>query len=524
MPPFALSDKARKMLWGVLLFSLIAQVAVCIFVPLLHDTEARYAEIARKMLETGDWITPRHDSGDSAIYGTYVWFWAKPPLSSWLSAISMKCFGINEFAARLPSLLLEVGMLGLVYTWLKKMRDRDFALLAVVVLATSVQCFICFECVMTDPSLAFCSTLSLVSFWMAMRREDSGRGRLWGWLFFVGLGAGLLAKGPLVGVLVVLPLAPWLLWHGKVRQAWDKLPWIGGTLLMLAIAMPWYIAAEIKTPGFLKYFIVGEHLGRFLDPAWSGDRYGHSHVEPIGKIWLFCLTATMPWSLVVLAKMARHAKGWRQWVSGDEGSLTFLVACAFALVVFFTFARNIIWPYCLPAMPFLAALMVEAWRRMPQARPRIRHVVLVAALIPMGMLWVALLAPKWSVVMPRKSGREPVRAYLADRSSPEDALYVYGRRSYSLDFYSAGKIRVLNGSKPTQKTTLEDLAGDGKTDYVLFETGDWDALAPAVHARFSVVRGFDELNMSQAAIHELSRFHSPFELRQVLVLVKEIAP
>ncbi len=67
------------------------------FIPLNDVSEARYAEIARKMLETGNWVTPQHDYG--------VPFWAKPPLSTWLSAFSMKLFGVNEFAARLPGLL-----------------------------------------------------------------------------------------------------------------------------------------------------------------------------------------------------------------------------------------------------------------------------------------------------------------------------------------------------------------------------------------------------------------------------------
>ena len=59
------------------------------------------------MLETGDWLVPQFDYG--------VPFWGKPPLSTWLSAASMAVFGVNEFAARLPSLLLLAGCGALVY-------------------------------------------------------------------------------------------------------------------------------------------------------------------------------------------------------------------------------------------------------------------------------------------------------------------------------------------------------------------------------------------------------------------------
>ena len=78
----------------------------------MDKTEARYAEIARIMLETNNWITPQIDYGSP--------FWAKPPLSTWLSAMSMKAFGVNEFAVRLPSLLLCIGIVLLIGQFAKQ--------------------------------------------------------------------------------------------------------------------------------------------------------------------------------------------------------------------------------------------------------------------------------------------------------------------------------------------------------------------------------------------------------------------
>ena len=120
MQPIALTHKTKQLLWLSLGFMLIARLLCNAVVPLTDTTEARYGEIARLMLETGDWITPQHDYG--------VPFWAKPPLSTWLSAFSMKLFGVNEFAARLPSLLLGIGMLALVWQWSAQRRGHDFAL------------------------------------------------------------------------------------------------------------------------------------------------------------------------------------------------------------------------------------------------------------------------------------------------------------------------------------------------------------------------------------------------------------
>ena len=72
-------------------------------IPLMDKTEARYSEIARIMSETNNWITPQIDYG--------IPFWAKPPLSTWLSALSFSAFGVTEFTARFPSLLLSIALL-----------------------------------------------------------------------------------------------------------------------------------------------------------------------------------------------------------------------------------------------------------------------------------------------------------------------------------------------------------------------------------------------------------------------------
>ena len=70
--------------------------------PLMDKTEARYGEISRLMSETGNWITPQIDYG--------LPFWAKPPLSTWASALSISIFGSAEFFVRLPYLIVLVGL------------------------------------------------------------------------------------------------------------------------------------------------------------------------------------------------------------------------------------------------------------------------------------------------------------------------------------------------------------------------------------------------------------------------------
>jgi len=85
MQDFSLSAKLRRNLWYILLLLLSTRLISLALLPITDSTEARYGEIARKMLETGNWVTLQYDYG--------VPFWAKPPLSTWLSAVSMGVFG-----------------------------------------------------------------------------------------------------------------------------------------------------------------------------------------------------------------------------------------------------------------------------------------------------------------------------------------------------------------------------------------------------------------------------------------------
>ena len=117
MKSFALAAHERRWVFWLLLLGIGSRLLTLGAYP-LHDTsEARYAEISRKMVELGDWITPWFDWN--------VPFWGKQPLAFWLSAGSMKLLGAGEFAARLPSFVLGLAMLGLVFGLMRRQRGFD---------------------------------------------------------------------------------------------------------------------------------------------------------------------------------------------------------------------------------------------------------------------------------------------------------------------------------------------------------------------------------------------------------------
>ena len=110
--------------------------------------------------------------------------------------------------------------------------------------------------VSTDMALAFCVALTMLSFWEAMQKESKW---YWKYLVFVGIGLGLLAKGPIIGILTLPPVFTWGTIHKKIQVVFQKIPFISGILIVLGIALPWYLLAETHTPGFIDYFI-GNYL------------------------------------------------------------------------------------------------------------------------------------------------------------------------------------------------------------------------------------------------------------------------
>ena len=135
---------------------------------------------------------------------------------------------------------------------------------------------------MTDMLLCLSMTMAMTGFWRGWQGE-----RRYVYLMYAGLGIGLLAKGPLILVLAGLVLLPWIVWaHGFRRmpgEVFRRLQPFSGILLMLVIATPWYYLMEQASPGFLEYFLVGEHFQRFIESGWRGDLYGSGTISGPGK-------------------------------------------------------------------------------------------------------------------------------------------------------------------------------------------------------------------------------------------------
>jgi len=428
-----LTYRYRRILW-FLLFSIVAVRIITLgLYPLQDTTEARYGEIARIMVETQNWVTPQF---------TYdVPFWGKPPLATWLSAGSFELLGVSEFAARLPSSMLAVLVLILVYLLATRQRNADLGLVSVFLLASSGLFFIIAGAVIMDAALLVGVTLSMAAFWQAMHNG----GRRWGYAFFVGISIGLLAKGPLVLVLVGVPLGLWVIAQGNIRQVLQKIPWFSGSLLMLALSLPWYFLAEQRTPGFIDYFIIGEHWNRFMVSGWQGDLYGSAHARPRGTIWLYAIVAFLPWSLLMPVLIWRSKSSIKNFNIRLHSWPVYLALWAMTPMLFFSFAGNILATYTLPAMVPLALLSAELWLLLQNDKTSVKS---VAKKYQKMILWIGMLIPLIFMLaialqnqgyIKTRSQNDLLDVYHQLKTDPQSRLVYLTKRPFSAQFYSKGQ-------------------------------------------------------------------------------------
>ena len=366
----------RTFRWG---FAAVALLAVVYLAGLgsvffFEPDEGRYTEIPREMLATRDFVLP-HLNG--------VLYFEKPPLFYWLNAASISVFGPTPFASRLWSALLALGGLGLTWLLARRILGRTAALCSLVVLSTSLLYLALARLAIIDMTLTFCLTGTLVGFFLAKEEASPSRAR-WLWMATFAFGAlAVLAKG-LIGI--VLPggvVFLYLLLGGQWRLL-RKVPWLGGTLVFLAIALPWHILAALRDPDFLWFYLVREHFLRYLTPI--SDRQ-----QPFWFFLPVLVVGLLPWSAFLPEALVRwlRERPWRDFFK-SAGPELFLWLWVGVIVGFFTLSKSKLIPYVLPAFPPLALLI---GRRLGEyAEVPVRLVAWTRALFLASLLFLGALA------------------------------------------------------------------------------------------------------------------------------------
>jgi 4-amino-4-deoxy-L-arabinose transferase-like glycosyltransferase len=330
-------------------------VAVCAFLffyglgafGLVGADEPRYAQIAREMLARRDWVTP-------TLQGQ-VWL-EKPVLYYWQAMLSFSLAGVTGQVARIPAAADASILIAAIYFFLRRFRPGS-EIDGAIVTATCAAMIGFARAAATDMPLA--STLSIAllawyAFYESRKNNIGSRGFLAA--FYVFLALGTLAKGPVATVLASIIIIAF----AAIQREWPAIRqtlWIPGIALYLAIALPWYVAVQIRNPQFYRVFILQHNLGRF-----SQDLYHHRQPS-----WFYIpvfLIAMMPWSLLLI--LALVDRGSALWSAGKENFRDprnswqlFLLLWMFIPIVFFSASQSKLPGYILPAVPAGALVVAE---------------------------------------------------------------------------------------------------------------------------------------------------------------------
>jgi 4-amino-4-deoxy-L-arabinose transferase-like glycosyltransferase len=380
---------------------IVVLFAALIFVPsifsppsLMDDVDAVQAQIARNMLESGDWVTARLNG---------VAYLEKSPLVYWLMAISFKVFGVTDWAARIPVALASILLAWLTARMAAWAAGPRVGMASGLIVGTSLGLWLFTRILIPDVMLTGTIALAMWAFLRVLDPEERNP-RFWSNTFSVAIALGLLLKGLIALVFPGAAAVLYLMLTGQLfaSNTWRRFRVVEGLLILIMIAAPWHVAATLANPpyfdltmrsvpgeyhGFFWFYFLNEHVFRFLNMRHPRDY----NTVPRLAFWLFHLLWLFPWSLHFFAPRGTNSERHR--------NLVLLCLCwAGFLMVFFTFSTTQEY-YSMPAYPAMAILLGTVMGH-EQRPPRwtLRAVGIVAALA-LGAI-VMLLVQVWNLPTP----------------------------------------------------------------------------------------------------------------------------
>jgi 4-amino-4-deoxy-L-arabinose transferase-like glycosyltransferase len=295
--------------------------------------EGFYAEAAREMVESGDWLTPHFNYEDR---------WQKPVLYYWLTAALYRVTGPTEWSARFWSALSGLGLVLITWAAARRMFGRhDTAWLAGAIVATCAGYFAMARLALPDLPLAFCITLGI---WASLERQ-------WAWAG-AAAGLGFLLKGPValaVPAVVLLPV--W--WRERALR--PRLRDIAiAAAIFAVVGLPWYLAMTLEHgTAYLQSFFLSDNLERFATDRFNAAR----------PVWFYVpivVGGLVPWAMFLLVlpwNAIREVARRQRRLSNEEWRL---LIWAMAPLLLFTASIGKQPRYILPVLPPLAILIAGA--------------------------------------------------------------------------------------------------------------------------------------------------------------------
>lgn len=404
----------------IVCFSLLWFLPTLGLYPLLIPDEGRYVGVAWYMTQSGDFWVPRLDG---------LPYFHKPPLFYWLTALAIKLFGHNFFAARFVSALMASLLIASMHAFCKKYQSNQVAGLSTVFLAVTPFLFGGAHYANLDMTIGALLLITvLVAAHSVMCYEAGQAYKRSLCIAYVLLGLGFLAKG-LIGI--VLPAGVMFFWLVG-RWRWDSLRrlfYVPGMLLMLAVALPWMLSMQSRYAGFFDYYIVYQHFRRFLES-------GFNNVNPF---WFYAVVlplACLPFS-VFLGVRLRAIRA-RSLLGPVQG---LMLALLLTVVIFFSLPSSKLVGYVLPAVAPFIYFMVEGYQYWAQQRSaeKAQRCLSILTLIGFGLCTVAVLV---MMLWPQASSLKLAKIINAERQATDQLVYV-GMYRFDLNFYLDSRMATI---------------------------------------------------------------------------------
>lgn len=327
---------------------------------LIDVDEPRYAEAAREMLRSGDWITP---------YFNFDLRFDKPVLIYWLIAFSYVIFGICEFAARFPSAILASALVFFTYYLGRTVDSKRFGFISALILASSLEFIAISRMSMTDMTLSFFICATLISGFLGSFVEENNR-KYWWWFAYFFSALAVLTKGPIGFILPAGVLGLYFLLTGSLKENLKLKYLLPGSLIFAVTSVPWYYLI-IKKHGmdFINYFFLQHNFARF-----SSNNFGQ-HSQPVYFYIIVLFAGFFPWTLYLIPALIQSFKNISKALKekkqlclapfkNTENKLKvilFLLLWFLVIFTFFSLSRAKLLTYILPIFPALALLTGMLW-------------------------------------------------------------------------------------------------------------------------------------------------------------------
>ena len=372
---------------------------------LIDETEPLFAEAARQMLETGDWVTP-YFNGETRF--------DKPPLIYWLMAIAYHIVGVNEWAVRLPSAISATTLMCFGFYTLYRYGHHNLsdqistsnkkslmiqlliAWIGGAMIALNPETIAWGRIGVSDMLLTGCMCSALLAFFMGYASQStnnyisklnqiqpqknnripqpknllsatknntstfkkSTKFNHWYFAFYILIALAILAKGPIGIILPILIITSFLLYVGRFFQVWQEIKILRGSLIILTITLPWYILITLSHgQDYINTFFGYHNFERFT-------RVVNHHGAPWYFYFLVVLIGFAPWSIYLPLGMAK-TKFWQRnyWQRQPRNQQLGLFAFFWfiCIFIFFSVAVTKLPSYVLPLMPAAAILVGIFW-------------------------------------------------------------------------------------------------------------------------------------------------------------------